>query len=109
MFDLALSNVSTLISGASGGIGLTTVESFLEQDALVAAHYGSNREPLEKYAGNDKVAVVRGDVRDEKDVERMFEESRQKLGKAVEVLVGQLVHSFGRSINLASVCYTAVH
>jgi NAD(P)-dependent dehydrogenase (short-subunit alcohol dehydrogenase family) len=95
MFDLALSDVSTFISGASGGIGLTTVDTFLEQDALVTAHYGSNRAPLEKYESSSRVSIVGGDVRSENDVDRMFEESRKKLGKAVEVLVGESRYIFG--------------
>lgn len=90
MFDLALSNVHTFISGSSGGIGLETVQAFLEQDALVSAHFGSNRGPLEQYEGNERVAIVGGDVRDEHEVDRMFEESRARLGRPIEVLVGEI-------------------
>lgn len=90
MFDLGLAGSHVLVTGASGGIGLATVKAFLDQDALVAAHYNSNAASLVDAFGADhaRVCRVKASVEREAEVEAMFEKARADLGKGVEVLVG---------------------
>lgn len=90
MFDLGLENSHALVTGASGGIGIATVQAFLDQDALVSAHYNSNPQSLaDAFDSNERVCAVKASVESEEEITRMFAESRKKLGKAVNVLVGQ--------------------
>lgn len=92
MFDLGLGDLHTLVTGASGGIGLATVDAFLSQDARVTAHYNSNASPLNEIVsrGKGRVCAVQADLGVEADVDRLYEEAREKQGgRAVEVLVGE--------------------
>jgi NAD(P)-dependent dehydrogenase (short-subunit alcohol dehydrogenase family) len=91
MFDLGLAGAHTLITGASGGIGLATAKAFQEQDALVSAHFNTQEQPLIDAFGRDheRVCRVRASVESEEEVERMFADARAKFGKGVEVLVGR--------------------
>ena len=95
MFDLGLSGAHTLITGASGGIGLATAKAFVDQDALVTAHFNTQEQPLVDAFGpdNERVCRAQANVESEEEVERMFTEARAKLGKGVEVLVGEFKRS----------------
>lgn len=86
-FDLALDSVHALVTGASGGIGIVTAQAFLDNGAFVTAHYNSNPDPL-KEIKHDRLAALKADVQDETQVDKLFEDARKRLGKAVEVLVG---------------------
>lgn len=90
MFDLGLNDAHVLITGASGGIGLATAKAFVEQGAVVTAHFNSQEQPLVDAFGQDnkRVCRIRAGVESEEEVERMFSEARAKFGKGVEVLVG---------------------
>lgn len=90
MFDLGLGSSHALVTGASGGIGLATVQAFLDQDALVSAHYNSNSQSLaDAFGSNERVCAVKASIESEEEVTQMFADSRKKLGKAVNMLVGQ--------------------
>ncbi|CED83111.1 Molecular chaperone (DnaJ superfamily) [Phaffia rhodozyma] len=85
-FDLALDSVHALVTGASGGIGIVTTQAFLDNGALVTAHYNSNPDSL-KEIKHDRLAALKADVRDESQVDKLFVDAKERLGKAVEVLV----------------------
>lgn len=91
--DLALTNIHVLITGAAGGIGITTVREFLAHGALVTAQYRSTRAALdEAFAGEIKqgrVQCLQADVTREEDVEVLFKEAEKgMMGKPVSVLIG---------------------
>ncbi|KAI5450121.1 hypothetical protein NCC49_003748 [Naganishia albida] len=90
--DLALTNIHVLITGAAGGIGITTVREFLAHGALVTAQYRSTRAALdEAFAGEIKqgrVQCLQADVTREEDVEVLFKEAEKgMMGKPVSVLI----------------------
>lgn len=91
MFDLGLTSTHTLITGASGGLGLELVHQFLSQNALVTAHYNSNPAGLDSLPSDPSSLVrVQADVQEEAQVERLFVEARDGMnGRGVEVLVGE--------------------
>jgi 3-oxoacyl-[acyl-carrier protein] reductase len=76
--ESGLAGKGVLVTGASGGIGAACVAAFRGEDARVAAHYHRSRERAEA-TGAD--AVVGGDLRDEQEVVRVFEETRGALGR----------------------------
>jgi 3-oxoacyl-[acyl-carrier protein] reductase len=67
-----------LVTGASGGIGAACVAAFREEGARVAAHYHRGRERAEATRAD---VIVGGDLRDEGEVERVFAEARDGLGR----------------------------
>jgi 3-oxoacyl-[acyl-carrier protein] reductase len=81
-----------LVTGASSGIGLACVESFLRQGASVAAQYRSQPEPVEALARKhpSRVHAVKADLATE-------EGCVEAVGVAVKALEGLdvLVHSAG--------------
>jgi 3-oxoacyl-[acyl-carrier protein] reductase len=76
--ETGLAGKGVLVTGASGGIGAACVDAFRAEGARVAAHYHRGRERAEATRAE---VVVGGDLRDEGDVERVFAEARDALGR----------------------------
>jgi 3-oxoacyl-[acyl-carrier protein] reductase len=76
--ETGLAGKGVLVTGASGGIGAACVAAFRAEGARVAAHYRHGRERAE--ATNAGV-VVRGDLCEQDEVERVFAEARSGLGR----------------------------
>jgi 3-oxoacyl-[acyl-carrier protein] reductase len=75
--DSGLRGKRVLVTGGSGGIGGACVRAFAEDGARVAVHFHQGRERAEALGGE---LVVGGDLTDEREVERVFEEVRAGLG-----------------------------
>ncbi|KAI0751990.1 NAD(P)-binding protein [Fomes fomentarius] len=73
--DFGLENVHVLITGASGGIGLSTARLFLKVGARVTAHYNTKSTPLDPLVqefGPERVRALQADLTQEADVQRLF-------------------------------------
>ncbi|KAF8064002.1 NAD(P)-binding protein [Lyophyllum atratum] len=87
--DLDLRNVHVLVTGASGGIGLETVDVFLQQGAKVTAHYNSNNktlQPLVSRYGSAQVQAFQADLTIEGDVAKLFSEASSSFG-TVQIII----------------------
>ena len=75
-----LKNKCVLITGASGGIGLAVAGAFAEEGAKLVLHYHTNAEPVRELQRRIEVpnAAVQADLRDERQVERMYAESKKR-------------------------------
>jgi NAD(P)-dependent dehydrogenase (short-subunit alcohol dehydrogenase family) len=84
---MKLANKVAVITGGNSGIGLATAREFKANGAKLAI-FGRNRETLERAARSlgDETLAVRGDVRRLADLERLFAETRARLGE-IDVLV----------------------
>ena len=82
--DFGLKNVHILITGAAGGIGLSTVHTFLQLGARVTAHYNSKLGDL---ANIKDVVALQADVRYEASVSTLLTQAAEKNGGPVSVLV----------------------
>jgi 3-oxoacyl-[acyl-carrier protein] reductase len=75
--ETGLRDKRVLVTGGSGGIGAACVRAFKEEGARVAVHFHRGRDRADAVGGE---AVVGGDLTDEKQAERVFEETRAALG-----------------------------
>jgi 3-oxoacyl-[acyl-carrier protein] reductase len=79
-----------LVTGASSGIGSVTAVLFSEQGCFVGVHYFCTPEgakkTLQQVKKNNDGILLRADVRDEKQVNKMVEKFAKKAG-GIDVLV----------------------
>jgi len=87
--DTGLAEQSVLISGASGGIGMATARAFAAERAKLALHFHTQPEPVRALC--DELGVqalaLQADLRDEQQVEDMFEAALGTLGRLDSVVV----------------------
>ncbi|KAH9925644.1 NAD(P)-binding protein [Epithele typhae] len=101
--DLGLDNVHVLVTGASGGIGLATVRTFLKLGARVTAHYHSKRAPLEPLLaefGGERVRAAQANLALEADAGRLFADAPSAFGPVQVVVVNHAVYE-ARNVPLA--------
>lgn len=85
-------NRIALVLGGSGGIGQAIVEKLAAQNYSVAVHYSGNKEKAEslvhRVKKNEGIKAISlyGDVADEADMERVFNETETSLGK-IDVVI----------------------
>ena len=70
--ETGLRGKRVLVTGASGGIGSACVRSFLDEGAMVVAHYHQGRERAEALGD---VQLVQADLTREEDADRLFAEA----------------------------------
>jgi 3-oxoacyl-[acyl-carrier protein] reductase len=75
--DSGLQGKRVLVTGGSGGIGTACVRAFAAEGARVAVHYHRGRDRADAAGGE---LVVGGDLTDEQQVERIFDEVREAFG-----------------------------
>ncbi|MCF2137358.1 MAG: SDR family oxidoreductase [Candidatus Thorarchaeota archaeon] len=84
--DTGLQDAHILITGAAGGIGIETVRAFLSEGARVTAVFHHNEGALPTITNDDRLLLVKTDVRHEKEVEAAFRSANETFGR-VDVLV----------------------
>ena len=80
-----------IITGASSGIGLSVAEAIADAGAAVVVNYRSHREPADELVDRVKSRdgrgiAVEGDVSQEADVLRLFDEAAAAFGR-IDILV----------------------
>ena len=84
--DTGLAGKGVLVTGGAGGIGSAVVRAFAAENARVVIHYRSSAERAAALAAELGAATVSGDLTDEADVDRLFQEAIEEVGQ-LDVLV----------------------
>jgi 3-oxoacyl-[acyl-carrier protein] reductase len=75
-----------IVTGASKGIGAAIARAFAKAGAAVAVNYASNKADADRVVSQivkacGKAVAIRADVSKHGDVQRLFAETREKLGR----------------------------
>lgn len=86
--EINLADKRILVTGASRGVGNSIARHLLKSGATVALHYNRNREPVEvlKSQFPDRTHLIRADLANIEDTEKLFTESLAALG-GLDVLI----------------------
>ena len=88
-----------IVTGASKGIGAAIARAFADAGAAVAVNYASNKTDADRIVGEivkagGKAISVQADVAKRADVQRLFAEATEKLGRPNILVNNAGVHSF---------------
>ncbi|MGC8977635.1 MAG: SDR family NAD(P)-dependent oxidoreductase, partial [Candidatus Ratteibacteria bacterium] len=90
MIELGLKDKKALITGGTSGIGKETARLLLEAGASVAINYSTNderaKQTYEELKDKGEIIVVKGDVGDYKECEKVINEVINKFG-TIDILV----------------------
>ena len=89
-----------IVTGASKGIGAAIARTFAKAGAAVAVNYASNKADAERVVSEiikagGKAVAIQADVAKRADVERLFVETKAKLGKPNVLVNNAGVYRFG--------------
>ena len=89
-----------VVTGASKGIGAAIARALAGAGAAVAVNYASNKADADRVVGEivkagGKAVAIQADVARRADVKRLFEETREKLGRPNILVNNAGVYKFG--------------
>jgi 3-oxoacyl-[acyl-carrier protein] reductase len=79
--DTDLAGLGVLVTGGSGGIGAACARAFAAEGARVAVHWHRGEERARSVAAETDGVAVQADLTDEREVDRLFAEAREALGR----------------------------
>jgi 3-oxoacyl-[acyl-carrier protein] reductase len=88
-----------IVTGASKGIGAAIARALAKAGAAVAVNYATNKADADRVVGEivkagAKAIAIRADVANRADVQRLFAETREKLGRPNILVNNAGVYSF---------------
>src|ERR1700747_2173672 len=88
-----------IVTGASKGIGAAIARAFAKAGAAVAVNYASSKADADRgvgeiVKGGGKAVAIQADVAKRADVQRLFAETREKLGRPSILVNNAGVYNF---------------
>ncbi len=89
-------NKLVLVSGGGRGLGAAITESFVKSGYRVAINYCNSKEKAEELSIKlgDSVQAFKSDIRDEKQVSRMYEEINSHFNSYPDILVNNAMTNY---------------
>ena len=86
IMDYGIQGKTYLVTGASGGIGLSISKILLEEEANVIVHYNTNRARVDELISQypdytSRILPVQADLTNEESVKQMFQIIKEKYGR----------------------------
>ena len=86
-----------VVTGASRGLGAATAKAFGKAGANVVVNYFSSKEKADSVVeeiGNDRAISIQADVRDEMEVNEMFEKAKAHFKQPISTIVNNALIDF---------------
>ncbi|MEK4667672.1 glucose 1-dehydrogenase [Niallia sp. FSL R7-0271] len=96
---MKFSNQVVIVTGASNGIGQSIAEHYLKEGAKVVfadVDEAASNKIIEASAYSENAAFIKTDVRQEQDIIRLMEETKQRFGR-IDILVNNAGKSLFKS------------
>src|SRR5690554_6669947 len=94
---MQISNQIVLVTGGGRGLGSAIARAFAKEGARVVVNYRESKEGAEavvKEFDPSRVIALKADVTSREEVDRLFEQARERFGSAITTVVNNALPSF---------------
>lgn len=92
-----MQNQTVLVTGAGRGLGRHIAQAFADEGAAVVVNYRRSGEPahvLAEQIGRDRSIALQADVTDRSQVDALFTQAREHLGRPITTVVNNALPDF---------------
>lgn len=94
---MQLKDQVVLVTGSSRGLGAETAKAFGAEGAMVVVNYVNSEDLANEVVqeiGSDRAVAIKADVRNQAEVENMFQEAKDHFGKSITTIVNNALVNF---------------
>lgn len=94
---MQLKDQVVLVTGSSRGLGAETAKAFGAEGAKVVVNYVNSEDLANEVVqeiGSDRAVAIKADVRNQAEVENMFQEAKDHFGKSITTIVNNALVNF---------------
>lgn len=94
---MQLKDQVVLVTGSSRGLGAETAKAFGAEGAKVVVNYVNSEDLANEVVqeiGSDRAVAIKADVRNQAEVENMFQKAKDHFGKSITTIVNNALVNF---------------